>query len=327
MSDSEYSDSGLGSDSGSGSGSDSGSIGRRRHRGRQSRSGRVRSRKLVVLAKIFMSTPDPIPDFLNNRKIEPWDGEDPGNTKILFVYAYIHKDTYESYVFLRSGQTTPEYNTLMHGTPMHVPYSSIHNPYLKQPGLQRLLKNLMSGTLSFKNSRDPRDQHRIYEFAPPITTGIEHFGICPPPTKPTSTYWYRLNNLHGGDEITEGLPGLETIRYDIPEDEFKLLYTVVSGFKITNHTIFLCNREAGQLPRKLSGTPERLLSPEKTDYRPLHDPNRGPGSKVPGLSRGLSHGPRISRISRHGGKKNSKKRNKTRRKYRKIKSRRRRVVR
>ena len=302
MSGSEYSDSDSDSDS------DSGSIGHRRVR--QSRSRQVRSRHEVpTLAKIFMSRPDPIPGILNNRKIEPWDGEDPGNTKILFVYAYIDKGTYESYVFLRSGQTTPEYNTLMHGTPMHVPYSSIHNPYLKQPGLQRLLKNLMSGTLSFKNSRDPRDQHRIYEFAPPITTGIEHSGFCPPPTKPTSTYWYRLNNLHGGDEITQGPPG--TIE-DIPEDEFTKLYTVVSGFKIPNHTVFVCKRETtGKLPGNSSRTSGRLLSPSigntQSQYLPLYNPNHGRGN----------------RNSLRGGKKC----NKTRRKYRKIKSRRRRVIR
>jgi hypothetical protein len=205
--------------------------------------------------------------------------------------------------------------------------SSIHNPgaynpyrYPNSPELETLLRNLMSGTLSFENSRDVLDKHRIYEFDPPIATGIEHSGHFPVP-KPALTYWYRLNNSSGLDkpvplpqrdqrdhQPTQCPPG--TIE-DISEEDFKSLYKIFSKFNIANPNSFVLNRELGKRPEGIG---------KKTNYRPRHDPNRGPGSKVPGLS----HGPRISRISRRGGKKHSKRRNRTRRKYRKIKSRRRR---
>jgi len=284
--------------------------------------------KMITLAKIFMSTPNPA----NSQRplIAEWDGENPGHTKRLFVYAHIDNSTYEAYVTLsdESRKLLTYVNTLGDGRPFHRGYdklmqtgpfsnyleSCIHNPrgyWPNYPELETVLRNLMSGTLSFENDRDVLDRHRIYVFDPPITTGIEHSRHFPV-SKPALTYWYRLNNTRGQDKVTQGPPGGETIR-DIPEDEFMSLYRIFSKFNIANPNTFLLNRESfGHLGKRPEG-----IGKKTTKYRPLHDPNRGPGSKVPGHSRGLSS-------SHRGGKKHSKRRNRTRRKYRKIKSRRRR---
>jgi hypothetical protein len=262
----------------------------------------------VILAKIFMRTLSysvPI--------IAEWDGKDPGHTKQLFVYAYIHNSTYQSYV--RNRDIHKQYDSLMHTELL----SYIHNPlsydayiYPRFTELATLLPNLMSGNLSFPNSRDVRDKHRIYVFDPPPTMGIES-NWHPQVTNPVYTYWYRLNNLSGQDHVTEGPPDVETIR-DIPEEEFDLNYGIFQNFRPDNADIFLLKREPKGNGTKLKGVGKKPL------YPPLHNPNRGRGN-VHGHSRG--HDP----IFRRGGKKNSKRRNKTRRKYRKIKSRRRRVIR
>ena len=281
----------------------------------------------VFLAKIFMSTPNPA----NSQRplIAEWDGENPGHTKRLFVYAHIDNSTYESYVTLSSlsDKRLKYVNTLGDRQPFHrgydklmhigVPFSnyfqsSIHDPgaynhYPNYPELETLLRNLMSGTLS--DDRDVLDRHRIYVFDPDRTLGIpsnRSFEVTPP----NFTYWYKLNNLSGQDAVTEGPLGVETIR-EIPQDEFEFNYKIVSNFIPDNVHMAVLNREFGQFGKRPKGI-------GKTRYLPLHNPNRGRGN-VHSHRRGLSHDP----ISRRGGKK----RNKTRRKYRKIKSRRRRVIR
>jgi hypothetical protein len=303
---------------------DSDSIGSVRSRPESPSVRRVRSRD-VTLAKIFMRTlsySDPI--------IAEWDGKDPGYTKQLFVYAYIDNTTCQSYVTLSSEREKrrkhslydKNYDSLMHGGPFSTYVQScIHNPlsydpglYPNSPELATLLPNLMSGSLSFVNSRELRDRHRIYVFDPPPTMGIEsnrHHTV----TNPVYTYWYKLNNLSGRDNVTQGPPHVETIR-DIPEEEFDLNYRIFQNFRLDNpdRTVF------GREPQWKHGEPLKQGIPNpnirRTNYRPRHDPNRGRGN-VHGHSRGPSG----------GGKKNSKRRNKTRRKYRKIKSRRRRVIR
>jgi hypothetical protein len=103
--------------------------------------------------------------------------------------------------------------------------------------------------------------------------------------KPEFTYWYRLNNSSGQDKVTQDTPDDETIR-DIPKDEFDLNYKIFQNFNPDNADMFLLERESRPRMRFLK-------------------------AKRP--SRNTTH------IHTAGGKK----RNKTRRKYRKIKSRRR----
>jgi hypothetical protein len=268
----------------------------------------------VTLAKIFMVTPNPA----NPRKliIKEWDGKNPEYP--LIVYAHIENGTYSSYVTLsdhqkrqleffteRDPRYDENYTRLMHNSwPVSEYFQScIHNPrahdpdrYPNCPQLETLIRNLMSGTLSFVNSREIRDRHRIYVFDPDRTLGLKskrHFDVM----KPEFTYWYKLNNLSGRDQITEGPPDDETIR-EITKDEFDLNYKIFSKFNIANPNTFLLNREFGQLGKR----PEGIRKPTKpTRYLHTH-PRPTP---------------------RGGGKKHSKRRNKTRRKYRKIKSRRR----
>jgi len=261
--------------------SDSGSIGRIRSRDSSPRV--TRRAPNVILAKIFMVTIDPT----SCQKPKEWDGKDPGHTKRLFVYAHIDNSTYESYVTLSdsSHKRFKYVNTLGDGRPYHRDYdklmqiagpfskyfqSCIHNPraydsyrWPNSPELETVLRNLMSGTLSFVNSRDVLDLHRIYVFDPDSTP-------------PIFTYWYRLNNSSGQDGPMQGPPDDETIR-DIPEHEFTSNYKIFRKFRQDNSERHKFYGELGKLSR--------------------------------------------------GGKKHSKRRNKTRRKYRKIKSRRRRVVR
>jgi hypothetical protein len=251
----------------------------------------------VTLAKIFMSIPNPA----NPQKpiIKEWDGKKPKYP--LFVYAYIENGTYSSYVTLsynqkkqrrlsldRDPRHDENYTRLMHTGPFSNYFQSyIYNPrahdpdrYPNSPQLETMLRNLMNGDLSFVNRRDVRDKHRIYMFDTGTTPGIvydRHFGV----TKPNFTYWYKLNNLSGQDQITQGPPDDETIR-DIPEDEFELNYKIFQSFNPDNADMFLFDRESRSRMKFLKG--KRQLT-----------------------------------THRAGGKK----RNKTRRKYQKIKSRRR----
>lgn len=273
-----------------------------------SSTGSVPEPNRVTLAKIFMSTPNPA----NSQRplIAEWDGENPGHTKRLFVYAHIDNSTYESYVTLgdASHKQLTYVSSLGDGRPFHRDYdkrmhivsttyfqSSIHNPYHLHhwptyPELETVLKNLMSGTLSFENGRVERDRHRIYVFDPPPTMGIEHsrhFTV----SKPMYTYWYKLNNTSGLDRPTDCPPG--TLQ-DISEYEFTSLYRIFSKFNIANHNTFLLDREPFG-----HGTKRPLNINIQTGYL-----------------RRFSNG--------HNSHRGGKKRNKTRRKYRKIKSRRRR---
>ena len=250
----------------------------------------------VLLAKIFMSTPNPA----NSQcpLIAEWDGTDPGHTKRLFVYAHIDNSTYESYVTLSdSSRKRFKYvNTLGDGRSFHRGYdklmqtgpfsnylqSCVHNPraydsyrWPHSPELETALSNFMNGTLSFVNRRDVRDKHRVYMFDLDRTIGIpssRSFDVTPP----EFTYWYKLNNSSGQDRPTQGPP--ETIR-NIPEEEFTSNYKIFQNFNPANPHTFVESRERGKL---LKGR-RQLTTP------------------------------------RSGGKK----RNKSRRKYRKIKSRRR----
>lgn len=258
----------------------------------------------VTLAKIFMVTPNPA----NPRKliIKEWDGKNPEYP--LIVYAHIENGTYSSYVTLsdhqkrqlkffteRDPRYDENYTRLMHNSwPVSEYFQSyIYNPrahdpdrHPNYPQLETVLGNLMNGTLSFVNRRDVRDRHRIYMFDTGITPGIKskrHFDVM----KPEFTYWYKLNNLSGRDQITEGPPHDETIR-DIPKDEFDLNYKIFQNFNPDNADMFLLERESRT----------KILKAKRP-------------------SRNTTH------IHTAGGKK----RNKTRRKYRKIKSRRRLVVR
>ena len=269
----------------------------------------------VFLAKIFMSTPNPNPEDRQSPIIAEWDGEDPGHTKRLFVYAHIDNSTYANYVSVgtlkknqrakniyRGEVFTPEYVNLMHTGRFSncCLQSSIHNPGAYDPyrsphysELETLLRNLMSGMPSFVNSIDVLDQHRIYMFDTGTTTGISHnrhFNVM----KPVFTYWYRLNTQ---DKVTQCPPGRETIR-DIPEEEFESNYKIFQKFNKANPNQFVFRRETfgnfGKIPKGIN---------KPSIYRPIH--------------------PRAGPTARRGGKK----RNKTRRKYRKIKSRRRRVMR
>lgn len=271
----------------------------------------------VVLAKIFMSTPNPA----NSQSpiIAEWDGEDPGHTKRLFVYAHIDNSTYANYVSVptlkknqrakniyRGEAFTPDYVNLMHtGRVSNYLQSSIHNPRAYDASnwpyyseLETLLRNLMSGRPSFVNGIDVLDLHRIYVFDMHTTLGLTYTGH-PEVTNPVYTYWYRLNRQ---DKVTQGPPGRETIR-DIPEHEFTSNYKIFSNFNIAHHNQFVFRRETfgnfGKMPKSI----HKLNKPSK--YRSFHPT------------------PRRNSTARRGGKK----RNKTRRKYRKIKSRRRRVMR
>lgn len=272
----------------------------------------------VFLAKIFMSTPNPA----NSQSpiIAEWDGEDPGHTKRLFVYAHIDNSTYANYVSVgtlkktqrakniyRGQAFTPEYVSLMHtGRFSNYLQSSIHNPGAYDPyrsphysELETLLRNLMSGMPSFVNI-DVLDQHRIYVFDMPTTLGLTYTGHHEV-TTPVYTYWYRLNSQ---DKVTQGPPGHETMRY-IPEEEFESNYKIFQKFNKANPNQFVFRRETfGNFGKMPTG---------------IHKPNK------PSIYRSIypRAGPTPNSTYRRGGKK----RNKTRRKYRKIKSRRRRVMR
>jgi hypothetical protein len=230
------------------------------------------------------------PNHANPQRplIAEWDGKDPGHTKQLFVYdAYIRNTTYQSYVTL-SSQSENQGNNLRYSEIMRLSY--IHDPLLHSiyPELATLLPNLMSGTLSFVNRRELRERHRIYVFDPDRTPGIQFKGHFDV-VKPMYTYWYKLNNLYGQDYVMEGPPDYEKIR-EIPQDEFELNYKIFSNFRPDNADMFLLERESRPRMKFLK-------------------------AKRP--SRNTTH------IHTAGGKK----RNKTRRKYRKIKSRRSRVMR
>jgi len=285
-------------------------------------TGSVPEPNRVLLAKIFMVAMDP----RSCQKPKEWNGVNPGHTNRLFVYAHIDNSTYESYVTLSdlSRKRLIHVSSLGDGRPFHRGYdklmqtgpfskyleSCIHNPrgydsyrYPNSPELETVLRNLMSGTLSFVNSRDALDLHRIYVFDPPPTMGIES-SWHPEVTNPEYTYWYRLNNSSGLDRPTQGPPDGETIR-DIAEDEFTSNYKIFQNFKKANPHRFVLSRETyGNFGKMLEGI-HKPNTP--TRYLPIH--------------------PRAVPTPRRGGKKHSKRRNKTRRKYRKIKSRRRRVIR
>ena len=272
------------------------SIGRIRSRESRDSSPRVTRPSNVILAKIFMAALDP-----TSCQPKEWDGTDPGHTNKLFVYADLHNTTYQSYVTLsdrkkklvehftqRDSRHSEEYDKLMRTGPFSKYLEScIHNPraydsyrWTNSPELETLLRNLMSGTLSFVNRRDVLDRHRIYVFDMPTTLGLSYTGH-PEVTNPVYTYWYRLNNSSGQDKVTQGRPDGEMIR-EIPEEEFTSNYKIFQNFKKANPHSFVFSRETPGLPNK---------------YRQLQ--------------------------RTAGGKKHSKRRNKTRRKYRKIKNRRR----
>jgi len=258
----------------------------------------------VTLAKIFMVTPNL--ENMQKSIIKEWDGKNPEYP--LIVYAHIENGTYRSYVTLSDKQKKqqPEYESytrLMHTGPFSTYFQScIHNPraydssrYPNCPQLETLIRNLMSGTLSFVNSRKIRDRHRIYVFDPDRTLGLKskrHFDVM----KPEFTYWYKLNNLSGRDQITEGPPDDETIR-DITKEEFDLNYKIFQNFNPDNPHMFLLERE--------SRSRMRFLKAKR--------PSRNPTATAT----------TTTTTTTAGGKKHSKRRNKTRRKYRKIKSRRR----
>ena len=287
----------------------------------------------VILAKIFMSTPDP----QNRQKtiIAEWDGTDPGHDKKLFVHAKIADTTCEEYVTLGDldkrhraylstlGDQRPyhrEYAKLMQDeTPRQGFISYIHNPPAcsRYSELSSLLPNFMTGNLSFENERTSRERHRIYMFYTPPSPGLTST-THPPVTTPLEiTYWYKLNNLHGQDDVK--LPNLDyLISVDkirkVSETEFELNYPIFHTLKVKNVNRY---RQKVEITR-----PETTLTGVRkpTRYIPVHIPGK---VNVHGHGHGHSRGPTFHKFSRRGGKK----RNKTRRKYRKIKSRRRRVVR
>lgn len=318
----EYSDDDLPSDIPSNDSSDDDSdspmVGRRRGRGSRHEARRVRSRHgpRVVLAKIFMVTPDP--DDRQKTIIAEWDGKDPGHTKKLFVHAKIADTTYESYVTLGDldRKRLASLRMLGDGRSYHRDYamrdeilrqgiiSYIHNPpkCIRHSELSSLLSNFMTGNLSFENERTLRERHRIYMFYTPPSPGLTsttHLTVTPL----EFTYWYKLNNLHGQDDEEQLLNLDYLISSDrirrVSETEFELNYPIVDKFNVINGQISRINLESR---RNLELPPDT----KKHRYRPLYKDGR--------------------RIT-YGGKKHSKKRNKTRRKYRKIKSRRRRVMR
>ena len=246
------------------------------------------------------------------QKPKEWNGVNPGHTNRLFVYAHIDNSTYQSYVTVSdaSRKQLTHVSSLGDGRPFQRGYdklmqnagpfskyveSCIHNPraydsahWPNYPELETMLQNLMSGAISFENGRVERDRHRIYVFDPPPTMGIEHsrhFTV----SKPMYTYWYKLNNTSGLDRPTDCPPG--TLQ-DISEYEFTSLYRIFSKFNIANHNTFLLDREPFGHGTK----------------RPLNI------NKQTGYLRRFSNG--------HNSHRGGKKRNKTRRKYRKIKSRR-----
>lgn len=291
---------------------------RRRGRGSRDEDRRVRSRgPRVVLAKIFMVTPDP--DDRQKNIIAEWDGTDPGHDKKLFVHAKIADTTCEEYLtlgdldkrkldYLRNlgdGRSYHRDYAMRDETPRQGVISYIHNPpkCIRHSELSSLLSNFMTGNLSFENERTLRERHRIYMFYTPPSPGLTsnmHLTVTPL----VITYWYKLNNLHGQDDEEQLLNLDYLISSDrirrVSESEFELNYPIFDKFKVRNVEMSRINLESGI-------NLELQLSRVKPRYTRINGPNSVSGS----------------RNSRRGGKK----RNKTRRKYRKIKSRRRRVIR
>jgi hypothetical protein len=279
---------------------------------------------MVTLAQIFMSTPNPNRDDRQKHIIEEWDGKNPGHTKTLFVYACIDNSTYANYVSVptlkqnqrakntdRGEAFIPEYVKVMQQDTREGIISCLSSPrvcsYPSYPELKTLLPNLMCGIISVDRNKEETEveadlvhMNRIYMLDIPPTLGLEytqHFAV----TKPEFTYWYRLNDGYNGDKLTGYAPLGSTVSVDwrdLESDSSKSkrlnpdvpIYKIFRNFRPDNADLFKFHLETGFLKAK----------------------KRRSSSPIPDTA---------------GGKKHSKKRNKTRRKYRKIKSRRRRVVR
>jgi hypothetical protein len=280
-------------------------------------------RPIATLAKIYMSTPNPNRGERQRLIIKEWDGKNPGHTKTLFVYACIDNSTYANYVTVgtlkraQRAQNTyrgepfiPDYVNVMQDSMRDGIISCLSSPracnYPGYPELSTLLPNLMCGIISVDKDRGEAEaearlvhMNRIYMFDIPTTPGLiykGHYNVTPP----EFTYWYRLNDGYSGDKLTEGAPVGSTVSiYDQSELE--------SDFELESDSGSSKRSRPDNVPiYKIF----RNFRPDNADRAVL---NREFGQL----------GKRPKGRGNHGGKKHSKKRNKTRRKYRKIKSRRR----
>ena len=254
----------------------------------------------VTLAKIFMSIPNPA----NPQKpiIKEWDGKKPKYP--LFVYAYIENGTYSSYVTLSDNQKKQlrlslardprhdeNYTRLMHNGPFSNYFQSyIYNPRAHNPDR--------------------------YPNSPQLETALSNF---------MNGFLSFVNRRDPRDQFrvymfdTGTTPGIQSKRhFDVTKPNFTYWYKL--------------NNLSGQ-DRTTQGPPDDETIrdiPEdefELNYKIFQNFNPdNPHTFVESRERlgKLLKGRRRLTTHRAGGKK---KHNKSRRKYRKIKSRRRRVVR
>lgn len=253
----------------------------------------------VTLAKIFMVT-------LNPKSLEEpkeWDGTDPGPTKALFVHVCIDNTTYTSYVSVGTAKKrqrqentfmgrhyVPDYYKVMQNeTPKQGLISCLYNPKAcVYPGYSELGTLLPNLMCGILSFENLRDLREQHR--------IYMFDIPPTQGRTSDSHYNGTKpeftywyKLNGQDHVE--LPNLE---YLITADKIRS----VSEPEFVSHY--------------------RIFGKFRPDNVELHN-----------ICRELGKGGLPCKRSRNGvgGKKHSKKRNKTRRKYRKIKSRRRRVVR
>jgi hypothetical protein len=203
----------------------------------------------VTLAKIYAASGN-----WQNPVIREWDGTQPENDTRLFVYAYISNTTYKSYVSYSTQRKKTIDSFSFQGRPYDVDYTSsmhaqhpwvrffesyIHLPNPQLVELTNILKNFMSGNLSFINGRELRDRHRIYKFEPQRKLGITHAPVVPA----HQTYWYKLDKGYNLDNETLTPPSKPDAVHTISHDEFMSNYTILSSFIPKNVDMHLMERE------------------------------------------------------------------------------------
>lgn len=247
----------------------------------------------VVLAKIFMVTIDP----KSLQKPKEWDGTDPGPTKALFVHVCIHNTTYVSYVSVGTAKKKQRQENIFMGLPYVPDYDRVMQNETPKQGLISCLYN--------PNACRYPGYIELGTLMPNLMCGILSF------------------------ENERDLRDLHRIyRFDIPPTQGLTSDSHPKGTKPEFSYWYKLNNLSGQdkeTERDLVEN-DKIRRVSKTDfdlnYQIFHTFN----PDNPHMHKFYGELGILGKRSR-GGKKHSKKRNKTRRKYRKIKSRRRRVVR
>ena len=250
----------------------------------------------VVLAKIFTITPDP--QNLQKTIIAEWDGTDPGPTKALFVHVCIDNTTYTSYVSVGQQKIKQrKANTIM-GRPYVPDYDRVMQNETPKQGLISCLHNPKA--CSYPGYTE------LGTLLPNLMCGILSFE--------NERDRHRIFMFY-----TPPSPGLTSYSHSKgTKPEFSYWYKLnnLSGQDKETEPD-LGSDKIRRVSKNEFGLYYQIFHTFNPDNPVMHNLYRELGKRKPGI---------LGKRSR-GGKKHSKKRNKTRRKYRKIKSRRRRVMR